>query len=124
MSSPSVFNIAFDCADPYGLARFWSAVTGDPVDGEDGPGARETAITLSNGINLYFQQVPEPKTVKNRVHVCLRPDAPRDDELERVLGLGATVVEDCRGDSDDGWVVLADPEGNEFCMLHHNVGRA
>jgi predicted enzyme related to lactoylglutathione lyase len=122
--STSVFNVAFDCADPYELAQFWSAVTGRPMHRQDRPGDPETEIALGNGVNLFFQRVPESKTVKNRVHVCLRPDEPRDAEVERALRLGATVLEDHRGEHDRGWIVLADPEGNEFCMLHQNVGRA
>ena len=66
---------------------------------------------------LIFLRVPEPKTVKNRMHLCLRPvDRSRDDEVERLLGLGATLVNDLRT-GDTGWAVLADPEGNEFCVL-------
>jgi hypothetical protein len=64
-----------------------------------------------------FLKVPEPKTIKNRVHICVRPvDRSRDEEVERLLGLGARLVDDLR-DGDSGWAVLADPEGNEFCVL-------
>ena len=67
---------------------------------------------------LLFLKVPEPKTVKNRMHLCLRPtDRDRDAEVERILGLGATMVNDLRDGPDRGWAVLADPEGNEFCVL-------
>jgi predicted enzyme related to lactoylglutathione lyase len=61
--------------------------------------------------------VPEPKQVKNRMHVCLQPDVPRDDEVARLLGIGATMFDDQRKPDGTGWVVLADPEGNEFCVL-------
>jgi predicted enzyme related to lactoylglutathione lyase len=125
--SLSVYNVAFDCADPYAVASFWSAVTGRPLDDEDNPGDPETSIELDNGVNLYFQRVPEGKTVKNRLHLCLRPDPgkTRDEELERVQALGATIVVDRRriGGGTTGWVVLADPEGNEFDILHEGVGR-
>ena len=64
-----------------------------------------------------FLKVPEAKSVKNRMHMCLRPtDRTRDEEIERLLGLGATLVNDLRK-PDRGWAVLADPEGNEFCIL-------
>jgi glyoxalase superfamily protein len=64
-----------------------------------------------------FLKVPKPKTIKNRVHICVRPvDRSRDEEVERLLGLGARLVDDLR-DGDSGWAVLADPEGNEFCVL-------
>lgn len=113
-----IFNVAFDCADPYSLAQFWSKVTGHPLDDEDSPGDPEASIELPNGTNLFFQRVPEPKAGKNRVHVCLRADVPQAEELQRLLAIGATVVDDRRELSEHGgWVVLADPEGNEFCLL-------
>ncbi|MFD9892828.1 VOC family protein [Amycolatopsis sp. NPDC059027] len=113
-----VQNVAFDCADAYALAQFWSKVTGRPVSGEDRPGDPEALVSLSSGVDLVFCQVPEGKSVKNRVHVCLRPDeGPRDAEVERLLGIGATLVSDKRNPDGTGWAVLADPEGNEFCVL-------
>jgi predicted enzyme related to lactoylglutathione lyase len=72
---------------------------------------------------LFFQHVPEPKTVKNRVHICLQPDIRRDEEVERILTLGATLVSDMREDDGTGWVVLADPEGNEFCVVRSDAER-
>lgn len=117
-------NVAIDCADAYRLACFWSEVTGHPVDPEDGPGDEETAVTLPGGPTLYFNQVPEPKSVKNRVHLCLRPDTSRDAEVERLLELGASLVADRRKPDGWGWVVLADPEGNEFCILLSESERA
>ncbi|MFI6644702.1 VOC family protein [Streptomyces sp. NPDC050504] len=117
-------NVAIDCADAYGLARFWSGVTGCPLHPEDVPGARETQVTLAEGPVLYFNQVPEPKTVKNRIHLCLRPDTSRDQEVARLLDLGASFVADRREPDGAGWVVLADPEGNEFCVLRSDSDRA
>jgi hypothetical protein len=62
--------------------------------------------------------LPDAKTVKNRAHLDLEPsDRRRDDEVARVLGLGAVLVDDQRSSDGSGWVVLADPEGNEFCVL-------
>jgi predicted enzyme related to lactoylglutathione lyase len=113
----TVRNIAFDCAEPYALAQFWSQVLGHPLGDDDHPLDPEVAIEQPGGPAFYFAEVPEPKTVKNRVHVCLRPDIPRDAEVERLLGLGASVVADRREPDGLGWVVLADPEGNEFCVL-------
>jgi predicted enzyme related to lactoylglutathione lyase len=56
--------------------------------------------------------------VKNRMHMCLRPvEGTRDSEVDRIVSLGATIVDDRRDLQDGGWVVLADPEGNEFCVL-------
>ncbi|MER7948720.1 VOC family protein [Streptomyces sp. NPDC096079] len=117
-------NVAIDCADAYGLARFWSGVTGRPLDPEDRPGARETQVLLAEGPVLYFNQVPEPKTSKNRLHLCLRPETSRDEEVRRLLDLGATFVADHRNADGSGWAVLADPEGNEFCVLRAESERA
>ncbi|MFF0428336.1 VOC family protein [Streptomyces sp. NPDC004520] len=117
-------NVAIDCADAYELACFWSEVTGRPLDPEDRPGAHETQVLLAEGPVLYFNQVSEPKTVKNRLHLCLRPETSRDQEVERILGLGATFVADHRNADGSGWAVLADPEGNEFCVLRSDSDRA
>jgi hypothetical protein len=69
--------------------------------------------------------VPEPRTVKNRVHLDLEPDdRTRDQEVERLLGIGATLVADQRRPDGRGWVVLADPEGNELCIERSAAERA
>ncbi|HET6634208.1 MAG TPA: VOC family protein [Streptomyces sp.] len=117
-------NVAIDCADAHRLARFWSEVTGNPVDPEDGPGDPEVDVLLPEGPNLHFNQVPEAKTVKNRLHLCLRPQASCEEEFTRLLDLGATLVDDRREPDCRGWVVLADPEGNEFCILRGVKERA
>ncbi|MGA5820243.1 VOC family protein [Kitasatospora sp. NPDC094028] len=120
-----VQNVAIDCADAYELARFWSRVTGCPVDPGDGPGDPEVQVPLGEGGPvLYFSQVPEPKTSKNRIHLCLRPETTREQEVERLLELGATLVADRRKPDGAGWAVLADPEGNEFCVLRSASDRA
>lgn len=123
----SIYNVAFDSADPYAIASFWSAVTGRPLADDDNPGDPVATVNLENGVTLYFETVPEGKTVKNRVHLCMRPDPgkTRDEEVDRVLALGATIVADRRRiDGDNrGWVVFADPESNEFDILHEGVGR-
>lgn len=113
----SIMNILLDCADPYRLAVFWSEVVGHPVDQRASPDDAEVVIGMPHGQQLYFARVPEPKTVKNRMHVCLQPDIPRDEEVQRLLALGATVIADHRTPSGKGWVVMGDPEGNEFCVL-------
>jgi predicted enzyme related to lactoylglutathione lyase len=120
----AVLNIAFDCADPYRLAQFWSVVTGHPLSDEDNPGDPEASVPLPNGTRLWFNRVPEPKAVKNRIHVCLQPDVLRDAEVERLLTAGATMVADRRRPDRSGWAVLADPEGNEFCVLRSAAERA
>ncbi|MFF1967807.1 VOC family protein [Streptomyces sp. NPDC058232] len=117
-------NVAIDCADAYELARFWSSVTGRPMHSDVRPGDRETQVLLAEGPVLYFNQVPEAKTIKNRIHLCLRPETSRDREVDRLLGLGATFVADHRNPDGSGWAVLADPEGNEFCVLRGESDRA
>jgi hypothetical protein len=83
------------------------------------PGHEECMIFSADGrTRLLFIEVPEGKTVKNRLHLDLRPvDGTREQEVERLLGLGATRVADHRRLDGSGWVTLADPEGNEFCVL-------
>ncbi|MGW6824241.1 VOC family protein [Streptomyces sp. NPDC055005] len=118
-----VQNVAIDCANAYELARFWSDVTGRPMHPDVRPGDRETQVVLAEGPALYFNQVPEAKTVKNRMHLCLRPVTSREQEVDRLLSLGATFVADHRNPDGSGWAVLADPEGNEFCVLRGELDR-
>ncbi|TDV48821.1 VOC family protein [Actinophytocola oryzae] len=112
-----VRNVSFDCSDPYALARFWSGVVGHPVHPDCAPGDPEVVVEPPGGPRLYFQAVPEDKVVKNRVHVCLQSaDLGRDEEVDRLVALGATVFADLREADGGGWVVLQDPAGNEFCV--------
>lgn len=69
-------------------------------------------------------QLPETKTVKNRIHLCLTPEGPRDAEVERLLAAGATMFDDQRNADGTGWAVLHDPEGNEFCILRSKAEKA
>jgi len=75
---------------------------------------------------LLFIEIPDDKQVKNRVHLDLKPaqGVTRELELERLLALGAREVADRRRPDGSGWVVLADPEGNEFCILRSDAERA
>ena len=113
--SSIILNITFDCADPRALARFWGQVTGWPVIEEPQPGYEESAVgKAGEGCpRLYFVRVPEDKTVKNRVHLDIMPtDRTQDEEITRLTSIGARIVSDRR--PEFGWVLLADPEGNEF----------
>ncbi|UED84978.1 VOC family protein [Streptomyces profundus] len=116
----AIRHITFDCApphEPYALAEFWSGVLGHPVDQIDEPGDDEVALAVPAGQpTLLFVRVPEGKSLKNRVHLDLEPEVSRDAEVERVLALGATLVDDRRKPNGRGWAVLADPAGNEFCV--------
>ncbi len=115
-----ISNLCIDAHDPWAQTLWWSKVLDDftlPEDEEQGPEDDECGLVGPDGRYLLFLRVPEGKTVKNRMHPCLRPtDRSRDEEVERVLALGATMVDDLR-DGDRGWAVLADPEGNELCIL-------
>ena len=107
--------LCIDCKDPRSLAQFWSAILDWTIE-EDDEGEDYIYIEGSSEPGIAFIKVPEGKTVKNRLHIDVTPtDGTRDQEVERVLGLGATRVD--IGQGEQRWVVLADPEGNEFCIL-------
>jgi hypothetical protein len=114
--------VVIDCEDPRGVARFWSEVLGWPL-GEDERGlcwVSSTGEPWAPPPVLVFVPVPEPKTVKNRLHLDVNPTGcDQPEELERLLGLGARRVD--VGQGDVPWVVLADPEGNEFCLLARRI---
>jgi hypothetical protein len=116
--------LAIDCADPGGLARFWCSVLDYELQDETDEFVAIGSPMVPEGKNrpgpvppmLTFAHVPEGKTVKNRVHLDVNPtDRSQDEEIARLIGLGATVVNDNR--PEFGWVTLADPEGNEFDVL-------
>ena len=114
--------VVVDCRDPGRLGRFWSDVLGWPlVENERGYcWLSSTGEPTAPPPLLVFVPVPEPKTQKNRVHIDVNPSGcDVEEELERLLGLGATRVD--VGQGDVPWHVLADPEGNEFCLLARRV---
>jgi catechol 2,3-dioxygenase-like lactoylglutathione lyase family enzyme len=119
--------LAIDCADPQALGRFWCAVLGYEVLDEDEEDGVVTigAPAAADGQQrpgpvpptLTFARVPEGKVGKNRLHLDLNPsDQDQDAEVRRVLDLGARHA-DVGQSGDEPWVCLADPEGNEFCVL-------
>ncbi len=114
--SSRITNICIDATDPLPLAHFWCAVLGWEIAEESDEGV---SITPSDRAWPVIDLVPvrDVKLHKNRLHLDLRVDgASTSDELERLLGLGASTV-DVGQSPDATWVVLADPEGNEFCLL-------
>ncbi|MFF5786686.1 VOC family protein [Streptomyces sp. NPDC012693] len=122
--SSLVRHVTIDCADAYALATFWAQALDAKVSDDDRPGDEE-ALVESAGAGLLFIQVPEPKAVKNRVHLDLQPqDRTRDEEVERLLALGATLLDDRRNPDGTGWATLGDPEGNEFCVERSAAERA
>ena len=102
----------FDCADAVALGSFWAAALGSDLDEDSTPAKAFVEPAGWGGPTLWFQRVPEGKTAKNRLHFDLRaPEGDVAGEVRRLEGLGATVLHD-GGDL----VVMADPEGNEFCV--------
>jgi hypothetical protein len=93
-------NFCIDAEDPWAQTQWWTQVLDDFVldpDREIQPGDDEAGRAGRDDRELLFLKVPEPKTVKNRMHFCLRPtDRSRDEEVDRILGLGATLVADLR----------------------------
>lgn len=116
-----VHAITFDSRDPEKIGRFWAEAMGygDDPGNPNSPGDPEWLLVSPDGaIHLLFQAVPEPKQVKNRIHLDVEPvGRTRDEEVERLLALKATVVGDFRNEDGTGWVTMADPEGNEFCVV-------
>lgn len=116
----SVRHISFDCApphEPYALAEFWGGLLGRQVDPDDEPGGDEVGLEVPEGeTTLLFLRVPEAKSLKNRVHLDLQPDGSREAAVDRAVALGGTVLDDRRRPNGRGWVVFADPAGNEFCI--------
>jgi hypothetical protein len=126
--SSYISHTSIDCRDSYALAEWWCTVldyTGDPDD-PNLPGHEECLILSRDRTHrVLFIQVPEAKQGKNRIHFDLYPrTGTRDEELARLLEHGASEVNDLRKPDGTGWVVLADPEGNEFCILRGEAERA
>ena len=102
-----------DCADPTRLGQWWSEALGWVVVHDD-PEVFEIRPGPDQIPGLLFLRVDDTKTTKNRLHLDFRPDD-QEAEVERLLRLGAERVE--IGQGEQSWAVLADPEGNEFCVL-------
>ena len=123
-----VSHTTIDATDAYAQSLFWAKVLGyaqDPDDPNE-PGHEECMIfSPDRRTRVLFIEVPEKKQVKNRMHFDLVPaEGTRDAEAARLVSIGATVVDDLRRPDGSGGVVLADPEGNEFCILRSEAERA
>jgi catechol 2,3-dioxygenase-like lactoylglutathione lyase family enzyme len=120
-----ITTVVVDCADPAALAEFYCAVLGwEVVDRtsaewiEIGPPGQPEKGPVPT---LLFERVPDPTPGKNKLHLDLNAtDRDQDAELQRLLDLGATKA-DVGQTGDESWHVLADPEGNAFCLLQSRV---
>ena len=108
--------VVIDCNDPGLVAEFWGQVLGWEVHQKGDEFWMSESGAPFPDLCLVFGQVPEAKTVKNRVHIDVSPvGCDRDEEVARLEALGATRAD--IGQGEQPWVVLQDPEGNEFCVL-------
>jgi predicted enzyme related to lactoylglutathione lyase len=115
----AILNVTFDCGDAAALARFWSGVTRWPAARVEMPGNPFWLVARDgdDGVRMVFVEVPEGKVGKNRVHLDLRPaEGSQEEEVARLEAMGARILDDRRNSAPGGWVVMADPEGNEFCL--------
>ena len=103
--------MSFDAADALALARFWASALGSDVDQDSTIEKAFVEAACWGGPNMWFNRVPEPKTAKNRLHLDLRAPGAMDDEVARLQRLGGRIVR-----HGAGLTVMADPEGNEFCV--------
>jgi predicted enzyme related to lactoylglutathione lyase len=115
--------VSIDCNDPRKVADFWSGVLGWKVQEGSGVLWMSASGAPFPDLLLVFAQVAEQKSVKNRIHVDVSPvGCDRDEEVARLVALGARHVD--VGQGEQPWVVLADPEGNEFCVLGRRADQA
>jgi predicted enzyme related to lactoylglutathione lyase len=110
----TIASVTIDCADPRSLVGFWREALGWRIDYDKDDGA---VLSDPDGRSpmLYLQRVPEPKSGKNRAHLDLSTDDYKT-ELDRLIGLGASVVRESEGPGGQPSAVMADPQGNEFCL--------
>jgi len=125
-SALEIHELTFDARDPHELAAFWAALLEREIRPGDMPQDDSVLVVPTPGQpGLLFLRVPEGKTAKNRIHFDLWPTSTkRDEQIERAIALGAVVLADLRQADGTGWVVFADPGGNEFCIGRSAAERA
>lgn len=113
-------NVVFDATDPQALGRFWEIALGTETL-TDEPDGFETRLALPDGpaLDLCFQRVPEPPAEQQRLHLDLRGADQQQQVVERLLAIGASHAD--IGQGQVPWVVLADPEGNPFCVMEERA---
>jgi hypothetical protein len=104
-------SVTFDCREPLRMAAFWASAVGSNVDEDSTPDRAWVEPAGWGGPSLWFVRVPEGKVAKNRQHFDLRPASSHEEEVRRLLSLGANLTRD-----DGNLAVMTDPEGNEFCV--------
>jgi predicted enzyme related to lactoylglutathione lyase len=119
MATSHLRDICFDCSDPDRMAHFWAAVLGYTLAPPPREEPHDPSIAIhapTGGLRIWFNKVPEPKVVKNRVHIDI--NMPDGAELERLQRLGARILGEIR-DAEERlhWTLMADPERNEFCAF-------
>ena len=116
-----------DCLNAFALSEWWKQVMGyTDVPGDPNEAGDEECMIIEPATShcVLFIEVPDSKAIKNRIHFDLTPtDRRRDEEIVRVVALGARQVADRRNADGTGWMVLADPEGNEFCIVRSAAER-
>jgi hypothetical protein len=117
----SLLAIVVDCRDSLSQANWWAEVLGHQVS-ERNADEYEVGTSSSGSTPLYFMNVPEPKAVKNRLHIDVTTEGSLEDGVARLVAMGGTLVE-MRQDpatlaNPDTWAVIRDPEGNEFCVFN------
>jgi hypothetical protein len=114
MAPSRLRDLCFDCVDHHRVARFWAEVLGYTVRPFDDDSI--ALDPLEGGLRIWCNKVPEPKTVKNRVHIDI--NMPDGAEMERLQRLGARILQEIHdAEGRLKWTIMADPEGNEFCAF-------
>ncbi|NUR88556.1 MAG: VOC family protein [Nonomuraea sp.] len=118
--------ITLDAHDPYAIGSWWAEALGLPLGDDDNPGDPEVMVRTKKDPFLIFIRVEEGKSVKNRVHLDVNgtEGRTRDQEVERLQGMGATIHQDLRRPDGTGWVTMRDPEGNEFCVCRSQAEKS
>jgi len=113
-------HVVIDATDVDSLRDFWVAAVGVEPHGESGQYRSAVPPVGESGPKFVFQQVDEPRpTGKNRLHLDIEVGDAMESEAERLVALGASRLTDVIEEAGTAWIVMADPEGNEFCLVHH-----
>lgn len=123
-----VSHTSINCTDAYGLSEWWKQLLGYvDIAGDPNEAGHEECMIVDpdSGHRLLFIEVDDLQAPEGRVHLDLTPtDRRRDEEIQRAIGLGATEVADRRNQDGTGWMVLADPAGNLFCIVRSHQERS